>query len=1044
MGLRSDKKGIIKSLLFALIVFSFLIFSVGSVDANTLVGVCTPGQNQPCGTSSCAGTQICLGSGIWGACSTSGNNCGSCMNGGCGNILNLLYGVPALSYKYYDLTSGTLTCDSQGQCGNTCNYNSGICADEVLTDQYPWASCHAGCDQNSDCPESSCVGDIYRYNRFCDSNSCQCDYSLSQNCNDLDGNYCNGNVAEKRDYSCGVNGCTPSVSGSQNCDDGNACTTDTCDSTGCHNTQILGCCLSNSDCSSLSTVCADGICNTNHECQQQFKASTTVCKASADVCDLTESCTGTSATCPKDIFQPSTTVCRASASVCDLTESCTGTSATCPIDAVQLNGFVCAKESGQCDADDICDGSTKTCNEKYALPGTSCPDSLFCNGAETCNGAGACLPATPVSCSGYDILRIKTCDNDPDNLPYTLDFRNPFTSTCDEGHDKCTTGDEKIEHTCNVDTCSAECDETHSCANKCVDDTLYNGGLCSLSSTCSCSWTKTNCNELDCSTGKQCKVDGGTMYEQGDDYSCISGTGVNCGVKGQKQCSATWTCNQQCGTQSCGGQTYTCYNNNWVSTIPAVEVCNNKVDDDCDGLIDCADSDCRDLTPPETTKTYGLPFVDNGNHYINSLTPITLESKDVAGTSELCSSGVDKIYYRTCLDAGCYGSGEILTTQSPCSCEGTQWQILTGSQFNIPEDSEHCVEFKSIDLAGNQEAVESQCVYVDNKAPNTIKVVGEVKTRWYPNAAPDDYETSYFYPEATAHCWDGTLKQIECWKVTLDTPINMTCDENSQPHPVGFEKLCFKVGWDGDDVTSSYCSQQGYSLNDNKYCCGTEDITGFKFKEESEHNLEYYCEDKLGNKQSDDEKFKVFGRMYEIDLNKKWNLISVPFDPLNKKPEAVFSEVEKNIDSVWSYDAEMKNWKVYRPNAPSLTNNLDEIKTGLGYWVMALNNDNLNIGGSLISPGNMVPPSIEIARGWNLIGHYGTESKEVYCSLLSLVDTQQGFPRWSSLWGYDNPSQAFIPLNFLQDSTHPGKGYWMEIDVDESYSPSSGCVHPAA
>src|SRR5207247_10348586 len=57
-----------------------------------------------------------------------------------------------------------------------------------------------------------------------------------------------------------------------------------------------------------------------------FASSSTVCRASAGICDPAENCTGTSTTCPGNTFSSSSTVCRASADICDTAESCTGTS----------------------------------------------------------------------------------------------------------------------------------------------------------------------------------------------------------------------------------------------------------------------------------------------------------------------------------------------------------------------------------------------------------------------------------------------------------------------------------------------------------------------------------------------------------------------------------------------------------------------------------------------------------------------------------------------------------------------------------------------
>ena len=50
----------------------------------------------------------------------------------------------------------------------------------------------------------------------------------------------------------------------------------------------------------------------------------TVCRASAGSCDVPESCSGSSGSCPADSFLPSSTVCRAQDGVCDVAENCTG------------------------------------------------------------------------------------------------------------------------------------------------------------------------------------------------------------------------------------------------------------------------------------------------------------------------------------------------------------------------------------------------------------------------------------------------------------------------------------------------------------------------------------------------------------------------------------------------------------------------------------------------------------------------------------------------------------------------------------------------
>src|SRR5207247_6595512 len=79
----------------------------------------------------------------------------------------------------------------------------------------------------------------------------------------------------------------------------------------------------------------------------QFASSATVCRAAAGVCDVAESCTGSSATCPADA--KSTAVCRPAAGPCDAAESCDGVSNACPADGFVAAGTVCRVAASQCD-----------------------------------------------------------------------------------------------------------------------------------------------------------------------------------------------------------------------------------------------------------------------------------------------------------------------------------------------------------------------------------------------------------------------------------------------------------------------------------------------------------------------------------------------------------------------------------------------------------------------------------------------------------------------------------------------------------------------
>lgn len=466
-----------------------------------------------------------------------------------------------------------------------------------------------------------------------------------------------------------------------------------------------------------------------------------------------------------------------------------------------------------------------------------------------------------------------------------------------------------------------------------------------------------------------------------------------------------------------------------------------------------------DSIPPVTKKTYGTPFYTDGtSDWITSATPISLTSTDN-------KVGVDKTYYKYEIvdDSNCYND---------TLCQGLPdidktWDSATPSilgvvSFTIPEDSCHLIEFYSADKLGNVETPKRQCVFVDNQPPTVSKIISDPKEHWEGD--------NTFYPGLTERCWNDSAKdEIECWKITLGTTLNISCND-PQPHPVDNSKMCFQVELDGDDKTQTYCGSKYIDGNFNEsgdgYCClsAGENMENFQFAEESQHDLKVKCVDALGNQGPvDEEKFKVEGCTEQLCLYKKWNLISVPFVLFNDSTSDVFKNISDDIVSVWSYDN--GNWYTW---SPGVGGTLQHIKPGYGYWVLAKDDKCFDIAGSLFSPLE-VPPSRDLQPGWNLVGYYGNTivnkdgvfavdpvdsskciiaNKPVYCALNSLIDTEEGFPRWSSLWNYFNNGGDKAGWEGLSgcidgkwtDNMEPYKGYWIEMDVKDSYAPATNCI----
>ncbi len=447
-----------------------------------------------------------------------------------------------------------------------------------------------------------------------------------------------------------------------------------------------------------------------------------------------------------------------------------------------------------------------------------------------------------------------------------------------------------------------------------------------------------------------------------------------------------------------------------------------------------------DKTPPVIKKGFGDPyFTEEGLEWITTQTPIYAEAYD----PEPHPSGLALIEYKVSLveEENCR---DIELCQG---IEGTgNWTEYSEEGFYAGEESCHLIEIKATDNV-DKFSVHKQCVFVDETAPETVKTVGEPSDPW-------NGMDSAYYPEIGELCWNGQGNEMECWKVTLLTPITMACND-LDPHPVDHETIYFKVELDADDTTENYCETYEGTMTDDGWCHINQKELQFYFTEETEHNLKYYCEDALGNIGTiDDEKFKVEGTTFEIELNKKWNLVSVPFVLINDDIEDVFSDVMDNVESVWTYDAFTDSWYVYHPGQPELSN-LDSITPGWGYWIRAYEADTLLLGGSLFSPA-VTPPSRDLKDGWNLIGYYGLEGQEGYngpegngkeagCALYSLGDSylDKGWTSLVSYWELYNtdgdPNTSLWSEFDYYANLDPGAGYWIDSSGNNTYAYTTNC-----
>ena len=212
------------------------------------------------------------------------------------------------------------------------------------------------------------------------------------------------------------------------CDDGNPCTTDTCDSsTGfecAHNNVADG------------TSCSDGnACNGAETCQ-----SGTCTGSSPIACPSPDQC-HTAGTC-----DPATGICsnpaKADGASCDDGLACT-TGDSCHSGACTGTPVVCTALD-QCHLAGTCDATTGLCSNPAKPNGSGCNDGLACTTGDSCQ-SGVCI-GTPVVCTALDQCHLAGVCN-----PMTGQCSNvnkPDHSPCDDG-DSCTTGD-----TCQAGVCT--------------------------------------------------------------------------------------------------------------------------------------------------------------------------------------------------------------------------------------------------------------------------------------------------------------------------------------------------------------------------------------------------------------------------------------------------------------------------------------------------------------------------------------------------------------------------------------------------------------
>ena len=321
------------------------------------------------------------------------------------------------------------------------------------------------CTQTDTCQSGLCVGTNPVSCTGDDCNSSACNHSTGQcEASPLnEGGSCEGGGAFCDGFKTCSNGAC--VTGPPpNCDDGNACKTDSCPAGGgaCVHDPVPGCCNSNDDCNDTDQ------CTVNERCEDH------VCKSDPRDCDDHNICTGDSQ----------------GHESCDPQSGC----------VVQNNTNPCDDGSG-CTLGDVCAGGS-------CQPGSGTPDCTAMNNA--CN-QGQChsFGSESYECVQMPINDGQECGRNCNNNTFTIEECNngscaPVSAVdCNDGH------------ACTADACNTTDGCTHTGVGACCesDSDCQSADLCSTG-TCNlgdnkCSFTQKNCNDSNPCTDDSCNAGSG-------------------------------------------------------------------------------------------------------------------------------------------------------------------------------------------------------------------------------------------------------------------------------------------------------------------------------------------------------------------------------------------------------------------------------------------------------------------------------------------------------------------------------------------------------
>jgi len=388
----------------------------------------------------------------------------------------------------------------------------------------------SGCTSNGECDDGNvCTTDT------CSNGTCQ-SFPNNNTCND-------GDACTTGDV-CSAGACSGTP---LNCDDGITCTIDQCVSGACVHDASACECISNSDCSD-GNVCTSDLC-TNGSCSHINIVTT---------CDDGNACTSND-TC-------SAGTCVGTPIDCDDGNACTTDTCSNGTCRNVANTNTC-DDGDACTTDDVCSAGTCVGTPLDCDDGIACTVDRCVSG--TCrNNSGACDCSIDKDCDDGKLCTVDLCGSD------RMCYHDTLSSCC--GNGLC----EKGESAC---TCSADCEQT--------GGAVCGNALCEAGDGEDCLTCPTDCHGVQSGPLRGqfcCGAGGGTNPINCDDSRCYDRSA---------RCTNQPVVEPCCGNGVCEPYESGCFCPEDCGAPLAFEsagtTCQDRIDNDCDGLVDCEDPDCK-------------------------------------------------------------------------------------------------------------------------------------------------------------------------------------------------------------------------------------------------------------------------------------------------------------------------------------------------------------------------------------------------------------------------------------------------------------------